>query len=365
MTQLVYYHVLFGFFAFAIGAAIGSFLNVCIYRMPRGLSINEPDRSFCPSCGYQIPWQQNIPVLSWLYLRGKCANCGERIAARYIFVEVLVGLLFLAVYLRFPLPYVLPYWIFISLLVAAAFIDLEHYIIPDELSIGGMAAGMLISFLSPSLMGVASRWQGLALSFLGALTGVGLLWLVVEAGKLAFGKKRVRLDREESFAISEENNEPTLRVGDDRARWSELFARRKDELVIEARALFVNGKKSKPGTVRIRFNTITTPDGSYALEEIEKLSGNTQEMVIPREAMGFGDVKLLGCIGAFLGWAPVFFTVIMASVIGALVGIGVLLASRGGWSLRIPFGPYLVMGALLWLFAGPEMLAWYLRLLLV
>src|SRR5690349_11142228 len=156
------YEILFSTFAFILGASIGSFLNVCIYRMPRDLSVNEPKRSFCPSCKYQIPWYRNLPLISWLALRGKCANCGAKISFRYFGVELLTGLLFLAVWWRVwiePRPewhgqgwmLALPYWILVSLLVVATFIDFEHFIIPDEVTIGGTVAGVLLSFAMPIL----------------------------------------------------------------------------------------------------------------------------------------------------------------------------------------------------------------------
>src|SRR3712207_5848377 len=116
------YELLFGTFAFALGAVVGSFLNVCIYRMPLDLSVNEPKRSFCPSCKKQIPWHQNLPLLSWLVLRGRCANCGSRIAFRYFAVELLTALLFLAVWRSFPWDVALVYFVFVSLLIAATFI---------------------------------------------------------------------------------------------------------------------------------------------------------------------------------------------------------------------------------------------------
>src|SRR5450432_4898101 len=158
------YELIFRCFAFVLGAAIGSFLNVCIYRLPRDLSVNEPRRSFCPACKKPIPWQQNLPLISWLLLRGKCANCGSRIAFRYFAVELLTALLFLAVWLAFPWPVALVYWVFVSLLVAATFIDFEHFIIPDEITLGGTAAGVLASFALPALMEEKSRWRAAAWS---------------------------------------------------------------------------------------------------------------------------------------------------------------------------------------------------------
>ena len=174
-----YYEFVFAAFAFILGAAIGSFLNVCIYRMPLDLSVNEPKRSFCPSCKYQIPWYRNLPLISWLSLRGKCANCGAKISFRYFGVELLTALLFLAVWWRVWMHpraewqgqgwvLALPYWILVSLLVVATFIDFEHYIIPDEVTIGGTVAGVLLSFAMPVLHLQPSNLAGGLWSLVGA-----------------------------------------------------------------------------------------------------------------------------------------------------------------------------------------------------
>ena len=151
-NSLAGYHFLFAIFAFVLGAVVGSFLNVCIYRMPLDLSVNNPRRSFCPVCKAQLKWHQNIPLLSWLFLRGRCANCGSPIAFRYFVVELVTALFFLAVWLQSPGPIALAYWIFISLLIVGIFIDVEHFIIPDEVTIGGIVTGLLASFLAPALM---------------------------------------------------------------------------------------------------------------------------------------------------------------------------------------------------------------------
>src|SRR4051812_36858244 len=127
--------IIFEIMAFVLGAAIGSFLNVCIYRLPLDLSINRPKRSFCPSCKHQIPWYQNIPLVSWVTLRGRCANCGAKIAFRYFGVELLTALLFLCVWRTFPPFVAVAYWVFVSLVVVATFIDFEHFIIPDQITI--------------------------------------------------------------------------------------------------------------------------------------------------------------------------------------------------------------------------------------
>src|SRR5437764_4653703 len=143
--------LLFSVFAFVFGACVGSFLNVCIYRFPLNLSINQPRRSFCPSCKRQIPWHQNLPLVSWLVLRGRCANCGARIAFRYFAVELLTASFFLIIWKAFPWPIAVAYLVFIALVITATFIDFAHFIIPDEITIEGTVAGLIASIVIPSL----------------------------------------------------------------------------------------------------------------------------------------------------------------------------------------------------------------------
>ncbi|MGH8525718.1 MAG: prepilin peptidase, partial [Gammaproteobacteria bacterium] len=107
------YDFLFRAFAFILGAAVGSFLNVSIYRLPVDLSVNKPRRSFCPACKTPIPWHQNLPLISWLLLRGRCANCGSKIAFRYFAVELLTALLFLAIWQSFPCQVAIAYWVLV------------------------------------------------------------------------------------------------------------------------------------------------------------------------------------------------------------------------------------------------------------
>jgi len=153
--------------AFLVGACIGSFLNVVIYRLPRGESIVSP-RSRCPGCGHAIPAWENIPIVSFVALRGKCAGCGEGISWRYPAVELLTASGFGAIFLLdgpgIPL---LRDLLFFSLLIPITFIDIDHRIIPDELSLGGLAAGILLSFLP------GGDWKG---SVGGALLGGGILY---------------------------------------------------------------------------------------------------------------------------------------------------------------------------------------------
>ena len=158
------YSTLFSVVAFVLGAAIGSFLNVGIYRLPRDLSVNKPRRSFCPVCHAPIAWQHNLPLLSWLMLRGRCAKCGAKIAFRYFGVELLTALLFLAVWRFFPWQIAVAYWVFVSILIVATFVDLEHFIIPDQVTIGGTIVGIIASFAVPELMrstvATSTVWHG-------------------------------------------------------------------------------------------------------------------------------------------------------------------------------------------------------------
>ncbi|MDR3608026.1 MAG: prepilin peptidase [Oligoflexia bacterium] len=264
--------VLSSFAVFFLGLIIGSFLNVVICRLPDGGSILKP-ASRCPSCLVPIRWYDNIPLLSWCALRGKCRSCRAPISVRYPLIELMTALLFLAAKLKFGLTPVLmirelP---FLAILIAVTFIDLEHRIIPDELSLGGLVLGLVSTFF----LHASLAWP---MSVLGALLGFGIF-----------------------FGLS----------------WAYL-----------------------------------------------RLAG--------RAGLGGGDVKLLAMIGAFLGPAGVFATVLISSVSGSLVGLGwAWWARRHGISLEgpsdqpseledqaaaaadtnllaaaIPYGPFLVIGAI-------------------
>lgn len=240
---------------FLFGLVVGSFLNVVVARLPHGQSVVSP-RSRCPGCASPIAWYDNLPVLSYLLLRGKCRGCGKGISARYPAIELLTGALFLAAGRKFgwsPVLFVrdLP---FVAILVAVTFIDLEHRLIPDKLSLSGLALGLATSWLDPRL----DWYQPLV----GAATGFGFFYA------LAWG--------------------------------------------------------------------------------YEKYSG--------RAGLGGGDIKLLAMLGAFLGPAGVFTTVLLSSVLGSFLGIAWALAQRrrggagegqaGVMAIAIPYGPFLVIGAL-------------------
>jgi len=166
--------------SFIFGALVGSFLNVCIYRMPRGESVVFPP-SHCQNCNYNIRWYDNIPLISYLVLMGKCRGCGTRISLQYPLVELINGLLTLALFLRFgPTPAFLALFLFCSALVVITFIDIEHQIIPDEISLSGIVIGFVLSFFL-----AGHDWLN---SLLGILLGGGSLLLVAYAYQWLTGK---------------------------------------------------------------------------------------------------------------------------------------------------------------------------------
>lgn len=152
---------------FVLGAVIGSFLNVCIYRIPAKQSIVSPPSS-CPQCGHRICWYQNVPIISYLFLRGRCSGCGQKISLRYPLIEIIAGGLFVLVLYSFGFSLATPvYWLFLAALVVITFIDLDHQIIPDVISLPGIVVGFACSFAVP--------WLSWLDSLLGILLGGGLL----------------------------------------------------------------------------------------------------------------------------------------------------------------------------------------------
>lgn len=252
--------LIFHLFSFILGAVVGSFLNVCIYRLPAGESVVSPP-SRCPSCGTRIrPWD-NVPILSWLILRGRCRSCRAKISARYPLVELINGLLTLALFLKFgPTLTFAVLFIFCSALVAITFIDLDHQIIPDVISLPGIALGFAASFFLP--------WLGWLNSLIGIVAGGGSLLLVA---------------------------------------W--LY---------------------------------------------ERLTG--------KEGMGGGDIKLLAMMGAFLGWRAVPFIIFASSLVGSVIGLTVMMLQKKDSKLAIPFGPFLALGAVLYIFFGKAIILWYLSI---
>ena len=172
-----------------VGSMVGSFLNVCIYRLPREQSIVHP-RSRCPRCAHPIAWYDNIPLVSFACLRGRCRSCHRPIRWRYPIVESLTGLSTAAVFHHFGVwPLGLVYLAFVGGLIVSSFIDLEFQIIPDEISLGGLVVGVLLSVALPALHGTESRWLSLGRSVIGLLVGGGLLYGTGLLGDFLFKKE--------------------------------------------------------------------------------------------------------------------------------------------------------------------------------
>ena len=177
-------------FIFVFGALIGSFLNVCIYRMPRELSVNKPKRSFCPACREKIAWYDNIPFISYILLRGKCRHCGKKIPFRYFLVEMITALTLLVFYVFFGIS--AKFFVYAALscaLIVSTFIDFDFQIIPDEITLGGLVLGIILSVIFPGLHGVSSRLAGLGQSLLGMLAGGLSIWLIGKLGEFMFKKE--------------------------------------------------------------------------------------------------------------------------------------------------------------------------------
>jgi leader peptidase (prepilin peptidase)/N-methyltransferase len=357
------YESVFSAFAFILGAAVGSFLNVCIYRLPLDLSVNEPRRSFCPVCKKPIPWHQNLPLISWLVLRGRCAHCGSKIAFRYFAVELLTALLFLAIWQGFSWQMAVAYWIFVSFLIVGTFIDFEHFIIPDRVTIGGLIAGFVASLAVPALIDANSRLAAGIRSVLAAVLGYLILLIILEAGKIAFGKKRIRFDVPTQFTWTRRDDDADLVVGTEQSLWSDHFAREKDRLLLQCDEAKIDNHSYGSVTLDFHYDQVSVEGNVLALDHVTQISGVARQLLIPREAMGRGDLKFLAAIGAFLGWRAVLFSLFAGSLLGSMVGLITLIVGKRVWSAKLPFGPYLAFGALTWMFFGDAFVHWYTGLL--
>lgn len=245
---------------FLFGLCIGSFMNVCIYRLPASKSVVRP-RSMCPGCGNMIKFYDNIPVFSYLWLKAKCRYCGMHIPVRYPLVEIMSGFFAVCVFLRFSLTLeAVVYYVFISSLLVITFIDIDHQIIPDIITLPGILIFFVGSFALSGMTYVDA--------LLGLLAGGGSLFAVAWMYSLITGK----------------------------------------------------------------------------------------------EGMGGGDIKLLAMMGPLIGWKGVVFTIFVSSAVGTLVGIVVMLYTNKGMKLAVPFGPFLAIGAITYVFFGQEIIYWYFNL---
>jgi leader peptidase (prepilin peptidase)/N-methyltransferase len=325
---------------FVFGSIVGSFLNVCIHRMPRGESLISPP-SHCPGCGYTIPWYFNIPLATWIWLRGKCANCAAPISPRYLGVELLTG--------------VLCYCLFLAGLIVATFIDFEHLIIPDEITIGGAVVGFLISFFLPALHRTEQIWKSLFASGLGIAVGWAIIYGILRLGKLIFGRQSFKFSEPTRVVFSE----TAIHLPGEEIPFEEIFYRKTDSVRFTAQTVELVDRCLKEVSVQLSPETLRLGEETFPPDQVPHMEVVTQEMVLPREAMGLGDVKFMMAIGAFLGWRGVVFSLMVSAMIGSVIGIGLIVMHKREWSSRLPYGPYIAVAAAIWVLGGYDLVQWW------
>ena len=373
--------------SFITGACIGSFLNVVIFRLPRDLSVNKPKRSFCPNCKYKIPSYFNIPLFSWLILKGKCKNCGAKVSGQYFLVELLTAILFLTFWFIYggdlqgnlynTISLVLPGWLFIALIISASFIDFEHQIIPDKINLVGVLFGLIFSFIFPifptSFMGFDSNQLfGLSgdshlvaslHSIIGGITGFLLIYFVVILGRIAFGSKVLSKNISGKWFIKEGVDNPILNYDNKDMGFEEIYFVGTEKLIFDTQEVVINGRKIKTDNLIICYDRLIINGEEIEIKDWVTLEGDFSKITYLREAMGFGDVKFMAMIGIFVGWQGVLFTLFMASIIGTITSLPSKFINRDSVLNRVPFGPFLSISSLIWIFCGPELLKWYLLLI--
>ncbi len=344
---------------FVFGCIVGSFLNVCIYRMPLGQSIVSPP-SHCPHCKYSIPWYLNVPLVTWLALRGRCKNCGAPISVRYFIVELLTGLSFMSCWLVYgwhSVALVLVYALLLAGLIVAAFIDFEHFIIPDEITLGGIVVGFICSILVPQLHGASTLTSAMIQGLLGIGVGAGIIYAILRIGKWLFGRQTLELPKDTQIIFSE----TAVHLPDREIPYEELFYRKSDVIAVHARTVELIDRCYKDARIQLTPVRLQIDDDEFNPEEVHHMEAVSAEIVLPREAMGLGDVKFMAAIGAFLGWQAVFFSLMMSSIIGSFVGVTLIATGRREWSSRLPYGPYIVLATAVWIFGGPVLQAWWIN----
>ncbi|MEG0143806.1 MAG: prepilin peptidase [Akkermansia sp.] len=341
-----------------MGACIGSFLNVIIYRTPRGLSINNPSRSFCPSCQKPIPWFLNIPVISWLMLRGKCRYCHTPISPRYWFVEMGCALLFLLIgylYIDDGSLTVALLCLWCAVAIVIIFIDAEHMLVFPSHAIIGTLLGFTACLTAPALISADEGWDHAAiLSLLGASSGYLLIRLIIELGKVLFGKWHQSYPSASPWSLAEpdqEQSELRLILPDRECPWGDLFGRQSDRALLKNATVIIDGIEQASGDWTLSPDSIIPPKGAgkpIKIADIRSAHGTLEQVKGMREAMGYGDAWIMLMIGALCGWQGVLFCLFIGSIIGI---IGALIA-RCGRGTPIPFGPSLLSAALIWLIGG-------------
>lgn len=362
---------------FLFGCFIGSFLNVCIHRLPRNLSVVHPP-SRCGACGTRLTWYDNLPVVGYLLLRGHCRWCGTVFSPRYLIMELAVGALTALVLWwgleQPPVPWLCALGVpeitaqalsagvvlaFVYLLLVATVIDLDHLIIPDELTVAFQAAGPVLALATLAPCGFSFLWSPAAWlgdgsmfalqadhgRFLAMVLGLGGLAVLMLFCSLPVARA-VYLHHCPEHQRWSDDDHRAFRIG---VVWFAVVSAVQLALVA---ALAVIGRPwSDTAAVHLATSVLGSIAGWWVLYGV----GLVGTLVFRRNAMGFGDVKLLAPIGGLLGPIGVLYTVAVASLFGVLVGLPQrLLHARR----EIPFGPSLAAGAVVVLMLGPAIHRW-------
>ena len=239
-------------------------------------------------------------------------------------------------------------------LLVATFIDFEHFIIPDEITIGGIATGVVLSGLFPEIHGGTKAAHGLRDAAIGAAVGGGLVYGILRLGKLLFGQQQVALPAASLITFTE--NELLLPTGP--ITYEELFYRKSDTVAFRAARLEMVDRCYRDVDVRLSPSRLRVGNDEFDPATVHHLEAVTDNLVLPREAMGFGDVKFMAAIGAFLGWPAVLFSLMASAFLGSVVGVTLIACRRREWSSRMPYGPYIALAAVIWLFGRGNIVAW-------
>ncbi len=314
-------------------------------------------------------------MLTWILQRGRCASCGGRIALRYVVVEVLTAVLFAAAWYvavtASPFPHLIGAgltMVFVVVLLSISFIDAEHMLIPVVFCWWGMGVGVVGNAVDPFLVTLEEGasglpwWGGLARSLAGLALGWGLLEAVVLAGKKFLGERHERFPEPVDWRLEEpeedeEEGELAFVIDEESLGWSDLFYRKGDRIQIEGDEVHVDGECVRASSLTIYRDHVLIGSTRHSIADLRSLSGKAGKVVIPREAMGGGDPPLLGMIGAFLGWKGVIFTLFTASVYALAAAV----LGRIGFGRPLPFGPFMALAALTWVFGGWQLWDWYFR----
>lgn len=345
---------------FVFGAVCGSFFNVVVCRVPLGESIVMPP-SHCRKCGEPIKWYDNIPLISYIILGGRCRACKTPYSFRYFVVELLTAVLFALVVSKYVeitaggsvlkgVGLTVFHLFFVGGMIISAFTDLDHHIIPNEVTYPGVPLGLLAAFLFPEMMVVgmtslsaSAHWKSLLCSFLSSVGAGGFLLGIAELVKRAIRAHVVISPMAGTFhAPPTTDSSPCIAVGK----------------VVEADDIVgvVEGKKDATEVPAEFYGTIA----EMLVSDGEGVKSGQPLLRIRKEALGMGDVKLLAVIGAFLGWQLALLTLLLSSVVGLLGHVVSVTFRKSEWHAEIPFGVYIVPAALISYFWGHAIIEWYI-----